>query len=1054
MYLNSNRLNGTIPSTIGTPRLLLGIFLQLNFLTGSIPGSIGNLSFLVELYLFSNDLTGTIPSSIGSSPVLVELLLYANKLNENTFLNISGSQMFPANLDYLDLSNIGLTDSQVVDNMLQQNYAYVDLSQNAFGGTLPASLWNASIQQLLLNNNQFHGTFPAWKGRPCTLNYLSISANRLTGTLPVELSLCENLTAFFATGMSLSGPLKGRFAVQRRLQTVAIANNAFTGPVYDVFRGSEVSNWILNAGYNALTGTLPVERLSTGNFQSLMLLVNCMSGTLPAEALCKNANMSELLLSGTIDSDVTVSTTMIGVDLSHNALTGSIPRALLEADLQLLDLAFNRFSGTVAETATSYYVTAEHAQVSLEVNMLSGTLPASWVEANSIKVLKGNMFACSSHRPFYTMNEPVNDPLAATYACGSSLTNLSLLVFFLAIVVAFMLLFIGRPLKNGFHFVDRAQTEITRVLVTCQSLVGVNRWRNACGMFVFLAVSLVVYAVMNVLTSAYAETYIWIVSVSPQQGTVVGIFFALLGTHVVPVFAVNIVYVYTTTLSLPVWLRSIIVAGMSLFKLSWNTLMHAWFSNRYLPVHVITPLADEVFVDAMLLYASVISLIVVPVLTEMLVSPNCFQYMFKSISTSSYDVQGSTCYWITYTHNLTPDTTAVACMSYADLEATYNSGSENTGEGNYNMMVLTTSTNSEASAVSFTAGFAYNFQCTLSLLESFVYVFVYKYVWRLVMLQGLWIALKKTQTHLYNRNGPSSYWFRHVNEWSPFLMRLIDDEDVDLRTKSRRDEVITYNVTLLHRWHREKHCDRAAKRLKMRVISDLAIALSFGLLFPLLGMLALIGVVVDLMLTHRMLDRLRRYAERMRGAPVATMSVDKIADKVTDKVTDKVGGKVVDEEADKVVDDVVGKPDLSEDDDERMTQRTTIGDRMSPTMSNEEYADLVLRLVDEMGAACTRHFQYIPQLLPMLLYFAALMWALGLYDIVGRQTGSLVALWIFFVTLTMPLWTSYLGLHYFRYSAPLMQRKDSPSVDVDIEMMTENPICATTSAVVKEEQST
>jgi hypothetical protein len=373
-------------------------------------------------------------------------------------------------------------------------------------------------------------------------------------------------------------------------------------------------------------------------------------------------------------------------------------------------------------------------------------------------------------------------------------------------------------------------------------------------------------------------------------------------------------------------------------------------------------------------------------------------------------------------------------MSHADLEATYNSGSIATGTGNYNMMVLTTSTNGEAS---FTAGFAYNFQCTLSLLESFVYVFVYKYVWRLVMLQGLWIALKKSQTYLYYRNGPSSYWFRHVNEWSPFLMRLIDDEDVDLRTKSRRDEVITYNVTLLHRWLREKYCDRAAKRLKMRVISDLAIALSFGLLFPLLGMLALIGVVVDLMLTHRMLDRLRRYAERMRGAPVASMSVDKIADKVTDKVTDKVRGKVADEETDKVVDEVADTPYQSEDDDERRTQRTTIGDRMSPTMSNEEYADLVVRLVDEMGAACTRHLQDIQQLQPMLLYFAALMWALGLYDIVGRQTGSLVALWIFFVTLTMPLWTSYLGLHCFRYSAPLMQRKDSPSVDVDIEMMTE-----------------
>lgn len=1175
IFLYSNWLTGSIPASIGNLPVLVELLLFSNDLTGTIPSNIASSPVLNELLLYSNKLNGTIPMLTRSGPtpnpfaiesadrfignqtghgchhsILYSCFLSNNSLTgplppcfeslsslrylglENTYLTINGSQMFPADLEYLDISNIGLTDPQVVENILQQVYKYVDLSQNAFGGSLPASVWNASIQKLLLNNNQFHGSFPSPKSRSCTLNYLSISANRLTGTLPVELSLCENLTAFFATNMALSGPLKGRFGVQKRLQTVAIANNAFTGPVDDVFRASEVSNWILNAGYNALTGTLPVDRLMTGHFQSLMLLVNCMSGTLPAEALCKNANMSELLLSGlhsaracrplflpawsggwtyiesntvrgsipscllspalsqmtylalsgnlfsgTIDDDVMVSDTLIGVDLSHNALTGPIPRALLEAELQLLDLSFNRFSGTVSDTATSYYATTEHAQVSLEVNMLSGTLPTSWVEANNIDVLNGNMFACSSQQPFVTANEPVNDHLAATYACGSSLTNLSLLIFFLAMVMAFLLLFIGRPLKNGSQVVDRAQTELTRLLVTCQSLVGVNRWRNACGMFAFLTVSLMVYSIMNVLTSAYAEQYIWVLSLSLQQGTVVGsvlliwffvvcmwvhyraeadaayvgqysfsirrysrqmasrqgttvavswltafsVFFALLGTHVVPVFVVNIVYVYTTTLSLPVWIRSIIVASMSLFKLSWNTLMHEWLSNRYLPVHVATPLADEVFVDTMLLYASVISLIVVPVLTEMLVSPNCFQYMFTPISTDSYDVQGNTCYWIMYTHNIVVNTVDVACMSYADLQATYNSGSEATATGNYNMMILSTSTNGEASAVSFTAGFAYNFQCTLSLLESFVFIFVYKYVWRLVMLQGLWIALKKSQTYLYNRYGPSSYWFRHINDWSPFLMRLIDDEDVDVGTKYRRDEVITYNVTLLHRWHREKHCDRAAKRLKMRVISDLAIALSFGLLFPLLGMLALIGVVVDLMLTHRMLDRLRRYAERMRGAPVISNSVDKTADKVESKVADKVAHKV----------------DQGEDNDDQMTQRTTIDDRMSPTMSNDEYADLVLRLVDEMGVACTQHLQDIQQIQPMLLYFAALVWALGLYDIVGRQTGSLMALWIFFMTLTMPIWTSYLGLHCFRYSRPLMKRADTPSVDVDIEMMTE-----------------
>eukprot|EP01033_Poteriospumella_lacustris_P001263 gene1263-biopygen540 len=420
------------------------------------------------------------------------------------------------------------------------------------------------------------------------------------------------------------------------------------------------------------------------------------------------------------------------------------------------------------------------------------------------------------------------------------------------------------------------------------------------------------------------------------------------------------VYVYTTTLSLQVWLRSSIVMCMSMFKLSWNTLISEWFSNRYLPVDVSTPLADEVFVDAMLLYANVISLIVVPAVTEMLMSPNCFQYMFTAISTDSYVVQGSTCYWISYSENKVADKVAVACMPYSELEATYNSGSEATGTGNYNMMILSTSSNDEATTVAFTSGFAYNFQCTLSLLESFVFVFVYKYVCRLVLLPVLWATLKQMQTYCYNQYGPSSYWFRFVNDCSPFLMRLIDGEAVNLETKHCREEVIAYNTTLLHRWHREKQCERAAKRLKMRVISDLAIILSFGLMFPLLGIVALIEMVVDLLMTHRMLDRVRKYAERIRSAPVAT---EKVVDKFDDKARQ------------------------SEEYDGQTTKRSTVDDR-SPTMSNDEYADLVLRLVEDMDAACTNHLQDIQQLQPMLLYFAALVWSLGLYDINPMRTGK------------------------------------------------------------------
>lgn len=417
---------------------------------------------------------------------------------------------------------------------------------------------------------------------------------------------------------------------------------------------------------------------------------------------------------------------------------------------------------------------------------------------------------------------------------------------------------------------------------------------------------------------------------------------------------------------------------------------------------VSSPLVNEIFVDSMVLYASVINLIVVPAVTEMLISPNCFQYLFTTISTNSYVVQGSMCYWISYTEKREVDKIAVACMSMEELQATYNSGSEATRTGNYDLKILSTYNAGEASDVAFSAGFAYNFQCTFSLLEAFIYIFVYKYVCRLVGLQALWVILKQIQTYWYNRYGPSNYWFRCINDCSPVLMRLIDDEAVDLTTKSRREEVITYNTTLLHRFHRERQCERTAKRLKMHVVSDLAIALSFGLMFPLLGMLALVGVVVDLLMTHWMLDRLRKYAERMRGTTVEAKTVDQSIEKEGDDPT---------------------KPRTKAEDDDSQS-----------VMSNDEYANSVLKLVNDTRSACISHLQSVQQEQPTLLIFSALMWSLGLFDIVGRETGAVVALWILLVTLTMPGWSRLFVSPLFRCS---VKPPSSVNVDIEMEMVTE-----------------
>jgi hypothetical protein len=129
-------------------------------------------------------------------------------------------------------------------------------------------------------------------------------------------------------------------------------------------------------------------------------------------------------------------------------LTGSIPDMLFCHGFSSLDLSFNRFTGTIPENVSDVYVFNFNTSLSLQVNLLSGTLPITWTEAPTIDVLEGNMFACKNGvGP--TINLPVHDPSANSCQCGSQYTNIALLIcLFLLFVYSFVLFIISWLRRN------------------------------------------------------------------------------------------------------------------------------------------------------------------------------------------------------------------------------------------------------------------------------------------------------------------------------------------------------------------------------------------------------------------------------------------------------------------------------------------------------------------------------------------------------------------------------------------------------------------------------
>lgn len=122
------------------------------------------------------------------------------------------------------------------------------------------------------------------------------------------------------------------------------------------------------------------------------------------------------------------------LDLSHNALAGTVSEVLWQHNFTSLDLSFNQLQGTVSSLINPIYSDPFVATtLRLQVNRFSGDVPPALHAATNIEMLSGNLFSCKSGGLWQdasrrSMSLPMNDPDAPFYACGSDNTNSALLL--------------------------------------------------------------------------------------------------------------------------------------------------------------------------------------------------------------------------------------------------------------------------------------------------------------------------------------------------------------------------------------------------------------------------------------------------------------------------------------------------------------------------------------------------------------------------------------------------------------------------------------------------
>ncbi|KAK2981038.1 hypothetical protein RJ640_005930 [Escallonia rubra] len=206
------------------------------------------------------------------------------------------------------------------------------LYNNSFDGEIPANISHCSkLQHFALPGNRLVGnTF----GQLRNLSFLGFAKNNLSGRIPPSVYNISLLTVFLLSFNQFDGSLPPGFGMMLpHLQVFNLYQNNLAGPLPSgpepIFWTSLSRDWQARSltSENGLSGEIPSSLGDCTSLETIYFERNFFQGFIPP---------SLQLLRGL---------SILG--LSHNNLTGHIPRFLEHFALNTLDLSFNNFDDEV-----------------------------------------------------------------------------------------------------------------------------------------------------------------------------------------------------------------------------------------------------------------------------------------------------------------------------------------------------------------------------------------------------------------------------------------------------------------------------------------------------------------------------------------------------------------------------------------------------------------------------------------------------------------------------------------------------------------------------------
>ncbi|MBA0630927.1 hypothetical protein Godav_002971 [Gossypium davidsonii] len=299
LWVRRNNLSGPFPKTFGNiSSRLTSLDISNNGFYGPVLEDI-HLIFpeLLHLSASDNGFNGGIPPSFGRLKRLQSLDLSGNKLHGEIQYLLTSNM---SRLQYLNLHDNNLRGDALPRNLSFSKLEIIDLGNNDFTGNLLDGLSWSLLQSpdlpwlrvLSLRGNHLEGQIPHWlcqmrhleildllrnnlsghipdcfdnitswsdfsHGHYLYFSFLDLSSNRLTGSIPVQITQLKALFVLNLSHNKLFGELSPELTKLTGLEALDVSHNKLFGELCPEFTNLTFLE-AFDVSFNNLSGTIPV----------------------------------------------------------------------------------------------------------------------------------------------------------------------------------------------------------------------------------------------------------------------------------------------------------------------------------------------------------------------------------------------------------------------------------------------------------------------------------------------------------------------------------------------------------------------------------------------------------------------------------------------------------------------------------------------------------------------------------------------------------------------------------------------------------------------------